>query len=93
MAMKPSSKFGRMDATKKPKYNEEFNREADKAGRKRANEIGGIGYYLVKGLATGKSPEAAASSDVKKELAPKYRRDALQKLAREKGRKPDTSRM
>ena len=86
MAMKPSSKFGKMSADK-PKFNEQFNKEASKAGRKRANEIGGIGLYLAKGLVTNKSPEAAATSDVKKELAPKYRRDALQKLAREKSGK------
>lgn len=92
MAMKPSSKFGKMRADK-PKFNEEFNKEAGKAGYKRANEIGGIGYYLAKGAVTGKGAVGAATSDVKKELAPKYRRDALQKLAREKGRKPDTSRM
>ena len=78
---------------KKPSYNQEFEREASKAGRKRANEIGGIGYYLAKGIVTGKGATGAAISDVKKELAPKYRRDALQKLAREKGRKPDNSRM
>lgn len=78
---------------KKPIYNQEFEKEARKKGYKRANEIGGIGKYLAKGLVTGKGSTEAATSDVRKELAPKYRRDALQKLAREKGRKPDTSRM
>lgn len=72
---------------KKPNYNEEFNKEAGKAGYKRAKEIGGIGYYLAKGMITGKGAVGAATSDVKKELAPKYRRDALEKLAREKSGK------
>ena len=85
MAMKqPGTNGGKL---KDQKWNAEFTRSTNKIGHKRANEIGGIGGYLAKSLISGKTPEAEASKDVRKEQAPKYRREALQKLAREKSGK------
>lgn len=85
MAMKqPGTNGGKLQDQK---WNSEFEKEARKIGHKRANEIGGIGGYLAKSLFSGKTPEAEATKDVRKELAPKYRREALQKLAREKSGK------
>ncbi len=65
------------DLNRKTPLNADEKREAGKRGYKLANEIGGIGGYLVKGLVNGKGATKTATEDVTKEMKTAKRKELL----------------
>lgn len=67
------------DLARKTPLNADEQREASKRGYKLANEIGGIGGYLAKGLMNGKGATRTATEDAVNEMKREKRKKALGK--------------
>jgi hypothetical protein len=67
------------DLNRKTPLNANEQREAGKRGYKLANEIGGIGGYLAKGLMNGKGATRTATEDATNEMKREKRKKALSK--------------